>query len=555
MKKVDVRDGSDAGKDAGGERAPNEGAAKGGNGEAGRKRSGNERKRRNKKKAGGEAGQNDSGNADGHENVENMAGNSRGNIEKVHGNNQRNVDRKATEDRQKAEGKKGQREKYTHEHDVRGDDRGSYNEENSRGAKAKNVGQRQNYGRNDREGTFDNYAAGPRPERRGNHEGNANRYQEDGKVYQNGQNTHRKAHSHESEVDMVSRNHLNQDNFNSKRSPEQQWYSANRGQDGNQHSNWDQNKQNRNHGYRQNRVPDPRSNANYDRGPEMGQYQEARNERIKEPKNNISRSQYQNTDYRPKEHLQNGEFNAPQGNMEYRGAEYRGKEPQNMEYWGGQIPGREQHQNMEYPGKDFYQNAEQQGKQNYSGQQWNNQGYQKNPHNRGQSGYQEQHQQLPPHHPPPPPHHQQQPHQQDQFRNSDIRYRDGRSGARRTQLNTAAADIVGILNQQAKGGDNRYADSRQNTSGQNDSRSGDVRSYPSAPAPAPHRRYGAPPSPPPINQEVADIASLMELQARLAQERADRSVSRNNERQRVSTRDLANTSNWPSLQSSLEGGK
>jgi len=136
--------------------------------------------------------------------------------------------------------------------------------------------------------------------------------------------------------------------------------------------------------------------------------------------------------------------------------------------------------------------------------------------------------------------------------------------------NPMAADIVGILHQQASGvpGSGRPPRVDEVTYSSQDSRSHpdtDRPSYRNPPGGDRGGRYGGggPNSSGPnrydtgfsryggaggvVDKNVADLASLMELKARLALERAEQVTARQNTRRPRQEPDLFNTSNWPAL--------
>lgn len=113
-------------------------------------------------------------------------------------------------------------------------------------------------------------------------------------------------------------------------------------------------------------------------------------------------------------------------------------------------------------------------------------------------------------------------------------------------MSAPVADIVEILQQQS-GGAPRSAGPRDACTGGRAPRSGEFRPT--------DDRYGrGPPQPASPVQDVADLASLLELRARLAQEKAEQMAVRHSARPRprFDERDLSNTSNWPDLVASLK---
>jgi len=129
--------------------------------------------------------------------------------------------------------------------------------------------------------------------------------------------------------------------------------------------------------------------------------------------------------------------------------------------------------------------------------------------------------------------------------------RDGQNrGPARPQPSAPVADIIGILQQQARGGKQEQGEvvERGNR---------ETSSY--RPHPVERQEFrgssggrgggggggGGPPAQ--VNSEVADLASLLELKARLAQEKVGTGRREGGRRRQEVARDLANTSHWPAL--------
>jgi len=123
-------------------------------------------------------------------------------------------------------------------------------------------------------------------------------------------------------------------------------------------------------------------------------------------------------------------------------------------------------------------------------------------------------------------------------------------GQGRPQPNTPVADIVGILHQQARGGNKEQWDQRQRETNNYRQHAVERQEYRGGGGGGrigggSGRGGGGPPVQ--VNSEVADLASLLELKARLAQEKVGSGGRREGGRMRQEAKDLANTTHWPAL--------